>query len=138
LFGEDGKHGHFTPLIITRDPIERIWSAFRYFKPKETFKDYLLTDLEQNFGAYNPIIGSNYKRWIEPFLKYDPVIVSLEFMSKMPGFPKANVTPHFYDMPKEDLLLAKRLFELELKGEFWNEEKFRPTDKAFYTANKNP
>lgn len=138
MFWNGSKHERTTPIIITRNPIERIWSAFRYFNYRGTFKEFLLNTEKQQFGTMNPIIGSNYSRWLPRWAKFNPLVVSLEFMRKLPDFPQENITPHYYDQKPEDLQLAQRLLELEYRGEFWDEERQEPSLMAHVMAKQNP
>lgn len=117
-----------TPLFIIRDPIERVWSAFLYMGlPNIThFPTYLVNRLYQSYGEGNPIIQSNYAKWIERFKEFNPMVVHIDEISKNPNFFNVNRTkdvkykneeiPFFPDNYRK---LTKELMQLEIAGNFW-------------------
>ena len=116
------------PVFVIRDPIERIWSAYLYLGLPNIrhFPDYLINRLYQPFGEGNPIMQSNYDKWIKPWEKFRPIVVELEEMKKNINYPKLNTTqevkyknetvPEFPDHYRK---LCKELLELEYKDSFW-------------------
>jgi len=119
---------NLTPLFILRDPIERVWSAFLYMGlPNIThFPTYLVNRLYQPYGEGNPIMESNYTKWINPFKKFNPMVLDVADMMKNPDFPNANRTqdikyknqdvPEFPDHYRQ---LTKDLLQLEIAENFW-------------------
>ena len=80
-----------TPLIITRDPIERIWSLyidFNYYRDL-TLKEFL--DCKPSrFETIDPVDWCDYEKWIKPWSKFNPIVVKLEIMKTSDGFPHEN------------------------------------------------
>lgn len=60
------------PIIITRDPVERVWSDFNFFK----------RSLKESCE------WSKYEKYIK--LWHEPVIYTLEELSKLDDFPHHN------------------------------------------------
>lgn len=83
-------------VICIRDPVDRIWSAYHYFdtyNKKMSFEEYLFyVGCNDSFGEENPVMMSNYDKWIYRFKKYDPLIIKLEDIRKEEGFPHKNKT----------------------------------------------
>lgn len=85
----------WTPAIITRDPAERIWSGYHYWSYHKfmVFSEYLkINTYRPVIGHENPIIQSDYSRWIKPFLPFKPEFFIFEEMVKKPDFPHQNKT----------------------------------------------
>ena len=122
------KEFDLTPVFAIREPIQRMWSAWTYFGKSHApdFPTYLINRLYQPYGEGNPIMASNYWKYIRKFEKFNPIVLDLEAMSANPDFPKLNTTaevkfkndtvPEFPDHYRK---LAQCLFDLELKGKFW-------------------
>lgn len=116
-----------TPLFIIRDPIERVWSAFLYMGlPNIThFPTYLINRLYQQYGEGNPIIQSNYSKWINRFKEFNPMVVHIDEIRKNPNFFNVNRTkdvkykneemPSFPDNYRK---LTKELLQLEYMDNF--------------------
>lgn len=123
------KYGdRMTPVIIKREPILRMWSAYWYFeytddKPyneRFSFPEYLeLEDYKYHIGEMNPVKQSNYYRWIKPWLDLDPIIFKLEDLIHNKQFPHLNQTNVVRDkivpiMPDRFYRLADSLLRIEL------------------------
>ena len=126
------KYGHakYQPIFITRDPIERIWSGYHYFhwdskelpyREQYTFPEYLeLKDYRYHIGELNPISQSNYSKWIRPWLKLNPIVISVEDMEENPNFPHLNKTEDIRNIqikpiPEEFKKLAREKLGEEIK-----------------------
>lgn len=109
------------PVIITRDPVKRIWSHFHYFNYSVSlsFEDFLkMRGYSIIFGEENPISQSNYTKWIEPFLPYNPVVVDVDDMQMNPNFPTLNKTSKEFDgytqdIPTENVELVRKYMDKE-------------------------
>jgi len=108
------------PVFILRDPIDRMWSAYHYFDHYKTlsFSAYLkIRKYAKSWGEENPVSGSNYSKWMKPYMKYNPLILELEEMRKNPSFPKENATNvsgySQNDMPIELRELAETALKIE-------------------------
>jgi hypothetical protein len=135
------KKSTLTPVFAIREPIERMWSAFLYMPHNiHDFPTYLINRLYQPFGEGNPVMQSNYMKYIKPWEKYKPIVVELEEMKLNKNFPVLNTTkevkfknanmPQFPDHFRK---LASDLLELELKDNFWegDHETGFPTPEAW-------
>lgn len=107
-------HPGFEPVIITRDPIKRIWSQYKFLSEK--------FDYEMTFEQYchywnhhliwfneNPIFQSNY----DEHLKHwdNPLVYELEECIKDPAFPKENEGENKTKMSDEDRELATTMLK---------------------------
>ena len=122
------KYGHnpnIRPVIITRDPIKRIWSSYWYFdleeKPfreKYTYEEYLKIDLyAHHFGELNPIRCSNYDRWIKIWKPLNPLLYNLEELIQLDNFPHLNKTEYVRkvpDMSRKHHDLTKKMLDEEI------------------------
>jgi len=82
-------------VIILRDNVERIWSSYHYFDyyKSMSLEKYLNHDIQgTRLGPMNPIKQGNYGRWLKEWSSLNPIIVTLEDMQKLPGFPHMNKT----------------------------------------------
>lgn len=104
----------FEPVIITRDPIKRIWSQYEFlteqFDYKMTFEQYLhYWNHHLIWFNENPIFMSNYaehlKHW--PGVK----IYHLEDLIIAGNFPKVNEGKKKTKMSDEDKELATRMLK---------------------------
>lgn len=98
------------PLIITRDPIERMWSSYNYFQfggddwehghgdppicEQYTFPKYLnIKGYEHHLGEMNPVSQSNYQKW---YVHWKDIGIikrfKLEDLNKKENFPHDNIT----------------------------------------------
>ena len=98
IYGEQDKFEDklkgYTPVIMTRDKVNFLWSFYNYFSlssvPFEKF-------LDMPFRAYNmkgltPLQQADFDRWIEPYKKFNPMIVRIEEAQQWEGFPHAEIT----------------------------------------------
>lgn len=94
------------PVIVTRDPIERIWSAYRYYSWTRSipFEKWVANiDPINMTGTTNPIESIKYGKFIEPMLKYKPIILYLENLKCEPSFPLENERHSRKFIPKKYL-----------------------------------
>lgn len=110
--GEWNKHYQgCKPVIIKRDPIERIWSAYNYYawamcKP---FYIWIENDKPLNrTGTNSPIQAVNYDRFIQPFLHLKPEIYQLEEITD-PEFTNENKNIIKKPMPPENRQLVEQM-----------------------------
>jgi hypothetical protein len=90
-------------IITIRDNVERIWSNYHYFQmTKMSLEDYLKYDHSEfsTVGIGNPIKQAQYEHWISFWREYDPIILSVEQMNELPGFPHLNKTGDKRDYPE--------------------------------------
>ena len=91
-------HNNDIPVIITRDPVDRIWSAYHYFGYYRTMslQEFLSHGKasETGVGINNPILQSDYTRYIKPWEKYGVITYRFEDVIKLPGFPHENSNKH--------------------------------------------
>jgi hypothetical protein len=86
----------YRPVIIIRDPIQRIWSDWNHLGRGygfKTFEDYIANQKQTDLGGlgeYNPITRSNYEKFIKRWQKYNPIVLELEEMKKNPNFGHRN------------------------------------------------
>jgi len=132
-----------TPMLITRDPIERMWSAYNYFQfggddwehghgdppicEQYTFPEYLdIKGYEHHLGEMNPVSQSNYAKWKKHWKDKIGHIKTfkLEELIKKEDFPHKNITQEvtkhwkgkvIQKMPEEYATLAKAKLELEVQ-----------------------
>lgn len=104
------------PVIIVRDPVERIWSAYAYF---DQFREMSFAEFlekreikDERLGIDDPIEQADYWKYIKPWLKFNPLIYKLEEMKKDPRFKWRNkTTKHRAINEEERELLIKKLNE---------------------------
>jgi len=136
------RKSRVTPVFVIRDPIERMWSAFLYMGLPNIpdFPTYLINRLYQPYGEGNPVMESNYAKWIKPWEKFKPVVVEMEEMALNPNFGKLNATKdvkyknaEMPDFPDHFRKLATNLLELEMEGNFWEGDHITgfPTPEAW-------
>ena len=108
-------------VVITRDPVDRCWSAYNYFRKQNhphveglTYEEYLYHKrYHSSWGETNPIYQSNYERHIKPFRDLDITVLRLEELYGE-EFPKKN-TNEYGDMSDYDRKLTEKLLNLEYK-----------------------
>lgn len=90
------KYPDYQSIVITRDPIQRIWSGFNFWLYHEmmSFSHYLkLQRISRTLGEENPILQSYYYYWIDRVKRVlNPIIVRFEDLIKLPDFPHENKT----------------------------------------------
>jgi hypothetical protein len=83
------------PVIITREPVEMIWSSYWYWPYHDimTFEEYLDYEVkpESSLGTESPIDHADYSKFIRRFPK--ALVLELEEMVKNPNFRRENETP---------------------------------------------
>lgn len=127
LFEINGyAENNYRPIIIIRDPVERIWSDWNHLGRGygfKTFEEYIAnrqqTDLG-GLGEYNPVTRSHYEKYIKRWRKYDPIVLELEDMMKNPNFGHRNKGEEHYDqyepMPQHYRQLCENLLLVETTG----------------------
>ena len=119
-------------VIIIRDPIERMWSGYRFWHYHEhmTFEKYThFYGQSKTLGSENPVIQSNYTNWLERIESLDPWLVDFEEIVKLPNFPHENKTklqlimpPLFRKELERDVVLRK--FKNDFKN-YLNKNNFK-------------
>jgi len=86
---------HF-PVFILRNPVDRCWSQYWYFKynQKYTYSEFLDIEGVDGHGIKNPIEQCNYFKFIEKFKQHNPIILRLEDMQMISNFPIINKREH--------------------------------------------
>jgi len=117
--------GGLRPIIMIRDPIARMWSAYHYFPGmKEKYPDPIdflsHKGYSTIYGEENPVSGSNYWKWIRQWEQFDPIVINLEDMKRNPNYPKKNLgverTPDYDPTPtKEFIKEAKTALKIEIE-----------------------
>jgi len=92
-------------VIITRNPIERIWSAYWWSQKWKTtdmihptFEEFLHwepPDRDWRYvssGLVDPIDCCDYEKYMKKAYKYNPIILRFEDMIKNPNFPNLAKT----------------------------------------------
>lgn len=108
---------NYQPIFIIRHPIMRAWSHYWYFKWYEKFswREFLQLDGVDGHGVLDPIEQSNYFKWISKFKKHNPLVVRLEDMEMIDGFPKENINPHKEISTVEYMMMKTKLEWREIK-----------------------
>ena len=125
----------YQAVIITREPVARIWSSYHYFgySQQMNWEEYLCMKStgERSFGEENPIIQSNYDAWIKRFEEFNPIVYNLENLVEELGneFPALNITKNqgyrkeksitspVKQIPPDYRKLAEHLIKHERKNE---------------------
>jgi hypothetical protein len=90
-------------IITIRNNVERIWSNYHYFQmTKMSLEDYLKYEHSEfsTVGMGNPIKQGQYEHWISFWREYDPIILSVDQMNDLPGFPHLNKTGDKREYPE--------------------------------------
>ena len=69
------------PVIIKRNPIDRLWSAYNYYQWLKSipFKEWVLNEKHINqIGTNSPIKSCDYDYFIKRFERFNPQICDLE------------------------------------------------------------
>lgn len=88
------QYPKYVPIIITRDPVKRIYSHYIYkrYNQKGDRRE-INCDLKTALVKHPEIVNaSNYSKWIKKWKSTEPIILQLEVMQKLDGFPKENTT----------------------------------------------
>lgn len=104
----------YEPVIITRDPIKRIWSQYQYLKETKfhdkSFEDYLDIWNTHHFWFHeNPIFQSHYEEHLPRWP--NAIIYKFEDLIKDPNFPHENPTKTKTAFPDEYRKLAEEKLE---------------------------
>jgi hypothetical protein len=100
--------------VITRDPVDRCWSAYNYFRDTKhphveglTYEEYLYHKrYHSSWGETNPIYQSNYERHIKPFRDLNIVVIKLEDL--------IGAKPPYTTISDFDRKLTEKLLEKEI------------------------
>ena len=96
-------YSDYTPIFMTREPSDRLWSAWNYFPElhKMTFEELVngRHPKHQWLGCKQPLYQSNYHIYTRNYK--DAILLELEEMKKNPLFPKLNTTKELIEMPKK-------------------------------------
>jgi hypothetical protein len=90
-------------IITIRNNIERIWSNYHYFQmTKMSLEDYLKYEHSEfsTVGIGNPIKQGQYEHWISFWRKYNPIVITVDEMNELPGFPHLNKTGDRREYPE--------------------------------------
>ncbi len=79
------------PIILTREPVARLWSAYNYhlfFRnwDYDKFLDFRSQQWVQ-VGLADPIGQCDYEKFIEPFRELGVIVYRLEDLVKIPNYP---------------------------------------------------
>jgi len=92
---EDQNPGRI-PLIITRDPVQMIWSSYFYwhYKVVMKFEKYLTHRVhrESSLGHENPIEHADYEKHVRKFEDMNPILYKFEELIQIEGYPHENKT----------------------------------------------
>lgn len=116
----------YRPVIVVRDPVERCWSQYWYasWSEKMSYEDFLKHDFREREDNSDPIIISDYRRWIVPWLKHNPLIYMLEYLKTLKDFPYENSTTRkgikYPKMIGKERELTKRFLKEEIKKNTYN------------------
>lgn len=110
-----------TPVVILRNPLQRIESDYSYTPYGGTsnrdrnFIDYLM---EKNYsgrwGDRNPISQSNYLKWLSNWRDTPLIIFNLHAVQKNKGFPVQNQTKDKMTLTKDQRDLAQKLLRNDI------------------------
>jgi len=111
-------------VIITRNPVERIWSAYWWSQrwntsqtKHPTFEEFLhWTPPSKEWryltsGLFDPIDCCDYEKYMKPALKFNPIILRLEDMQKNPNFPNVAKTNDVL----QGIIKAYAMFKINIK-----------------------
>jgi len=111
-------------VVITRDPIDRMWSGWRFWHYHEhmSFEKYThVFGTQSSVGQENPIAQSNYAYWLDIIKPLDPLLTTFEEVVKLPNFPHENKTKFQFAMPaKIRQELENDIVLLKFKKDFEN------------------
>ena len=107
-----------TPIIIYRDPIERLWSAYHYFqyfrvRKKLSFPEFLeyRDETMQSIGCNDPIECCDYQKYIDKWKKVPGCekLIILKFEEAKQFMEQKNITKSKPPIPSEyrQLVLQK-------------------------------
>ncbi len=104
-FEKGGDLEDYTPVFITRDPAEMLWSFYVYFNFKEKGIDNPVDMLDipmQAFGMHHlsPLKQADFDHWIGMFKHLNPLILSLEEIKQDETFPHENKTERLKPKPQ--------------------------------------
>jgi len=102
--------------IITRTPIDRIWSMFNYYDwiPDDFISWVGQERIIDSTGTSNPIESCNYEKYIKNYKQFNPKIVKLEKMKEVIGFTRENITKSKREMPEAFKVVTEELLRSRL------------------------
>jgi len=110
-----------TPVIIIRNPVDRIWSDYWYARLEkgleDSYEDYLKIDLpySETMGDLNPLSQSNYRKWFKNWEGIDLKVRWLEDMKQLSDFPHVT-NGHLNPIPEKLRKLTLDLLTDEITG----------------------
>jgi len=119
-------YSDFRPVIVVREPIERCWSQYWYMEwnKRMSYEDFLKHDFHGRSDQSDPKIISDYRRWLVPWLKHNPLIYMLEYLKTLKDFPHVNSTTRkglkYPKMTDKDRELTKRFLKEEIRKNTYN------------------
>ncbi len=117
----EAKYKDCKPVIITRDPLERLISMWAYYGQNKfyQFNEWLqrppMTQTGQ--GWQNPLDSIRQEYHIKPFLKYKPKLYKFEKMIKLPDFPHENkLHREGLRQPESVKVISRKIIQEYLNG----------------------
>ena len=105
------QYPDYQTIMITRDPVERLWSHYNYkrFKQKGGRQE-IKCDLETALKIHPELVnGSNYSKWIKRWRFTKPIMIDLDVWSQRQGFPSSNVNQKSNMTVKEQSMIIEAL-----------------------------
>jgi len=102
------RYSDYRPVFIIRNPVERCWSEYWYFKfhKEMSYAEYLTyIPIGVPFGGADAIDRSDYAKYILRFKNYAPVVFSMEQIAQLnPWLSAVNANPNKPEMKQEDIM----------------------------------
>lgn len=98
-------------IVVMRDIIHRMWSGFIYWKyyQKMNFEKYThYYAHSRTLGEENPIIQSDYARWLDRVKSLNPLIADFVDLTDIPDFPHENKTEFDIPLPHEKFIFYSK------------------------------
>lgn len=112
------SYSDFKPVIITRDPADRLWSGYYFyeFNKKMPFEDFVKRRSGDMFhaGLGEPIKQSIYTDYTKTWRDLEPIHVTLEDLAKIDDFPHMLETTNkdMFPMPAFYRSLVEKSIEI--------------------------